>query len=83
MRIIFISADSNGRINAREWDTGKNQSKTPVDLHNEFNNAGQHYLANGHNVEIDEWTGEVSESLLYAIKVPRQGWQFLDIGEAG
>lgn len=83
MRIVFISADSTGRVHAREWDTGKNQSKIPVDLHNEFNNAAQHYRANGHHIEVDEWTGEVDESLLYAIKVPKQGWEFLPIGEQG
>ena len=78
-RFIFISIDSDGRVNLREHKTEKNLGNNFI-LHEEFELALQKWHLAGHKVEMDEWTGEPLETLVQAIQVRKGMYTVWDTG---
>ena len=75
-RFLFISSDSDGKVNLREWVTKGNLTKNFI-LQDEFELAMYEYHMTGHKVEMDDWSGDTGETLIFAIKVHKGQYQVL------
>ena len=75
-RLLFISSDSDGKVNLREWNMKQNMSKNFI-IQDEFELALHNWHAAGHKVEMDEWTGVTGETLIFAIRVNKGQYRIL------